>query len=123
MMSKRIKVNGILYEAISRDVRNAYSNAEDIAERVMDLGRKYVKGSYSNYDHVGREWSEALEFAHALKRNKDLYRAVKDNYEDVYLILEDRNFHTENLGLEALFDRKDFMRHLKMVFEMELNQI
>lgn len=82
----------------------------EIADEVAELSDRYCKGNYGGFDYVGRRFSEALEFASALKKNKRLFNDVLANYKDVYAILEDNNYHTANLGLSALCDPDDFIR-------------
>lgn len=96
---------------------------EFLSDRVIDFARKYVKGSYGGFDGVGRRFSEALEFAHNLKRNTGLFNEVLANYREIYAILEDENFHTENLGLQALCEPREFMKTVDTIFKGYLRRL
>lgn len=81
---------------------------ERVSEEVRDLSikSKVIKGSYS----VGslRKYEEALKFAQILSKNKKLMKEIKPIYEDVYEYLENINYHTANLALDYLFNRRQF---------------
>lgn len=122
-IGKRVRVNGRLYEEYKWP-SDGPGEAAALSRRLMDLGHRVVKGSYSlsAEDHC-RRISEALAFARAVKRDKRLFKAVRDNFDEVYAILENENFHVENLGLEALFDRREFLRDAGTILESALRDL
>ena len=96
----------------------------ELAEKVMTLSTNYIKGSYSGLDpYIGRKPVEALQFAKALKADKKLFAEVKKNYKAVYAILEDENYHAANLGLDALFNQKQFKNTMAMFVDAALGYV
>lgn len=95
----------------------------DLEQRLLRFSEKYIKGSYRGQDYIGRRWGEILEFAEELKRNKRLFAEVRENYEQLVELLEWENAHSEVLGLEAIFEPKEFMKTVQSIFQHEIDRI
>ena len=81
-----------------------------LADKIKDLSIRTVKDPNTRgpAGHIIRELTVAFGLAEALKKDHVLYSQAKDNYEELYLVLENQNFHFENLGLDLLFNKKQF---------------
>lgn len=122
-MKRRIRVNGRLFEEV-RWPSDGPGEAAALSRQLMDLGHRIVRGSYSlSAEDQCRRISEALAFAKAVKGDKRLFKGVRDNFDEVYAILENENFHTENLGIEALFDRGEFLRDVGVMLSSTLDYL
>lgn len=85
-------------------------NIFNMAENIAGIGSEVEKKNngkndgYSSY--VGGRMLLALKIAKEIKSRLDL-RFIKANYEELYDVLEDNNYHTECRALMALVNPND----------------
>lgn len=95
------------YEATDNE-----DEVEQIVDEIVNLNAKtkIIKGGYGKYDF--RQYVEALKFAQLIVKDKKLKARIKSNYQEVYEYLEDINYHTANLALDYLFNKRQFNKML-----------
>lgn len=87
-----------------------YSSLGTVIQALKDITFDYVDGGYSLDEYyTGRRWIEALELAGAIQKTFDA-KYLKANLNEIQEFLEDENFHTTNLALDAIFDKKGFVK-------------